>query len=407
MLIAQRQTSIVGLDGLRAFAALWVVSHHVFLRLPAEVSRSHFLLGCLGRGDQGVAIFFVLSGFLLSLPFWKAFRNREDCPSFGIYALRRLTRIVPGYFACLAVCACLAGQLSTWAKARDLIFAFTFTNSFFASTFFPVRGNAPLWSIGIEVLFYALLPLFVLGMFRCRRAAQARLYGAVAILIVLSIHLLINELANCWVPKLHELESLGAQWVVDHNALGLFTQFLVGFFAADLYLVLAARGGAGRTTRSVNLYDLIACAGFGLIMLADWTSCLPRFQGMGVPYAWPVFHLVVLGLLVSLPFSNWVGPCLDNRFLRWTATLSFGIYLWHMPILRVLETLLPPGLKGSVSARAGLELVVLACAYGVAFLSYYFLEAPVLRWAHRVETGLREARHPRFAPSSPPCVDAR
>jgi peptidoglycan/LPS O-acetylase OafA/YrhL len=95
---------IVGLDGVRALACLLVLAHHTFPRMPKTDSLTSDLIQKTGGfGQAGVSVFFVLSGLLLSFPFWKALYHSTDRPDFQVFVVRRLARIAPGYYLVLAV----------------------------------------------------------------------------------------------------------------------------------------------------------------------------------------------------------------------------------------------------------------------------------------------------------------
>ena len=87
-----------GADGVRAFAALWVVGSHLFQRLRLEPQEPWLqdVQLVMMKGAFGVSAFFVLSGMLLSLPFWRAYLTGRPYPSLRHYARRRFARIAPG-----------------------------------------------------------------------------------------------------------------------------------------------------------------------------------------------------------------------------------------------------------------------------------------------------------------------
>lgn len=98
---------LVGADGVRAFAALWVVFSHLFqrLHLPSQSPVVQDLQVMAMKGAFGVSIFFVLSGMLLAYPFWTAYLTGRPRPGLRRYARRRVARIVPGFYASLLVSA--------------------------------------------------------------------------------------------------------------------------------------------------------------------------------------------------------------------------------------------------------------------------------------------------------------
>ena len=96
---------LLGADFLRATACLGVLLHHLAFRMDmnAVPDAAEPVLRFLVYGSFGVTVFFVLSGFLLARPFWLALDAGKPMPSLRTYALRRLARIVPGFWLALAV----------------------------------------------------------------------------------------------------------------------------------------------------------------------------------------------------------------------------------------------------------------------------------------------------------------
>ncbi|MFT4182241.1 MAG: acyltransferase family protein, partial [Rhizobium sp.] len=90
---------------MRAIACLMVLVHHLALRMdlhhvPGDLAMPFYLAR---YGNYGVSVFFVLSGFLLSRPFWRALDRDLPPPSLKIYAMRRSARILPGFWVALTV----------------------------------------------------------------------------------------------------------------------------------------------------------------------------------------------------------------------------------------------------------------------------------------------------------------
>jgi peptidoglycan/LPS O-acetylase OafA/YrhL len=152
-----RLLRIPGADGLRAIACLLVVWHHTTQRFNPEAAadwiQSIHFFGM--RAEVGVSLFFVLSGCLLSLPFWSSFVNGERTPSIRFYAINRAARIIPAFWFNLIFCTVIAylvfDQSINWWR---LISGLFFINSYHYSSFFPAELNGPLWSIGLEVSCY-------------------------------------------------------------------------------------------------------------------------------------------------------------------------------------------------------------------------------------------------------------
>ncbi len=374
---------LTGVDGVRALACLWVFASHASV-LPALAGHAPRLLRL---GGMGVPVFFVLSGFLLSIPFWQARATNHALPPLGPYFLRRLARIIPAYFACILI---LTVALNLWASKWNLVEVFTcltFTSHLFPATYTP-RFDGPLWSVSVEMWFYVLLPLAAWLGCRAPTRSLARLF-----IVVMMADLALAQTAYLHLAPLIE-KSAGLPAYLFHatassttkNVPTLFAQFLAGVLAADVYLSLSRTAKAGvrvgdpqsRPLRAFNRFDVVVLVSLAIILLGlQGVLRWPALASMG--YGWPTFQLLIGTLLVCLPLSARAGRLFDLAPLRLTATLSYGIYIWHMPAMDLLGRIWP---TASLSTFQSLVWIAgaFAGAYLLAALSYYTLERPILRW---------------------------
>ncbi|MEI2393804.1 acyltransferase family protein, partial [Paenibacillus phytohabitans] len=139
------RTRLAGADGIRAIACLSVILHHLSQKLvmPAQKPWLQEVQSVLLLGNSGVSLFFLLSGFLLSFPFWSAYLENKPYPSIRTYAVRRAARIMPGFYVSFLVCLLLVWRLDipTEYLWRRIITGFTFTSGFHYTTFFPSDLN--------------------------------------------------------------------------------------------------------------------------------------------------------------------------------------------------------------------------------------------------------------------------
>ena len=378
---------IAGADGLRAIACLLVVWHHTAQKLNPEgqspiVSALHFL-GM--RGEVGVSLFFVLSGCLLSIPFWGAFVERKAFPSIKRYSLNRAARIAPAFWLNLIVCNILAisifGLEFSWQKFSS---AFLFINSYHYSTFFPTELNGPLWSIGLEVSCYLLLPIALYAIFKTARSAVAAMVGVGALIVALQAinPLIIQVFMTDSDQKGWEFGMDGGakQWLPYWNVGSFFTQFLIGSLAALVIVYLRTK-----QTKASRLFDLgFLAASFAaiLLVLARLNPGAPD-SFTQQPYVSPYFALFMAIALVCGSHSVFVARALDNRLFSWLAKVSFGIYLWHMVVIEVIAR----GFKadyvyGGVSDVGQwvlLSAIVLVVSTAIAAASWKWFEEPILR----------------------------
>lgn len=382
---------IPGADGLRALACLLVVWHHTTQRFnpksaPEWIQQIHFF-GM--RGEVGVSLFFVLSGCLLSLPFWNSFLHEQPIPNLRFYAVNRAARIIPAYWFNLLFCTIFAlwvfGESINWWR---LISGLLFINSYHYSSFFPAEINGPLWSIGLEVSCYVLLPVVLIMIIKRSQKISSAIAGML-------IWILALQLLNPWIidnfmtsDKLkgweYGLTGGAKQWLPYWNIGTFFTQFLCGSLAALIIVSLRSRN----IVKSKK-FDLLSVS-FGLtavllvgIRLQPGTP--DSFTNQ--PYLAPFFALLMAGLIVSISFSTRVCNILDNGLFRWLAQLSFSIYLWHMVIIVFIEREIVSkyvyyGVT-NLSEWIFLSSIVLLVSITLAATSWRFLESPLLLRARR------------------------
>ena len=186
---SERGRRAAGLDGLRALAALSVVCFHVWLYRfpdPTRIRRTGVFDDVLSDFRLGLILFFVLSGYLLYRGFARAALRRAAPVDLGLYALRRAARILPAYYlAMLGTLILLWGAGGTpgvrMPASGDLaLFAFFGQNY---STHTILTLNPVTWTLCLEVLFYALLPLLGAVGYRWSRGRARRQAALLAGLI--------------------------------------------------------------------------------------------------------------------------------------------------------------------------------------------------------------------------------
>ena len=388
---------LVGADGVRAFAAVWVVFSHLFqrLHLPSQSLVVQDIQVVAMKGAFGVSIFFVLSGMLLAYPFWTACLTGRPRPGLRRYARRRVARIGPGFYASLLVSFVVSLFLFPDAPAQvwRLVAGLTFTSGFHYVTFFPVESNGPLWSIGLEVVSYLLLAVVMVALFALpRRGSRVGVVFWVAVLgaVVALNQVVVTVFATSSEGRGWQYGMVGGakEWMPGYNPLGFFGHFTIGVLAAVAIAAWRLRHG----DRQHVGFDALAGAGAIGAGALVWSVRYPpepdastNFQGQ--PYLFPVFAALVAVVLIGLAHSTVLGRLVDNRFARYTAKVSFGIYIWHYLVLHLVSALTGGEFEyfGVVDPlrHTLLSAGVLAISYAVASASWFWLERPVLhsRWA--------------------------
>lgn len=401
----ERSGVLRGLDGIRAIACLSVIFHHIAQKLapqfqPAFVREiNSFLL----MGNTGVSVFFVLSGFLLSYPFWKRFFDDGQFPDMKQYALRRAARIMPGYYASFLVCSLmilLFNIPSQFFWIRSLA-GLTFTAGFSYKTFFPNEINGPFWSVGFEVFCYILMPVFMYAMFGLFKKKRTLLKAFVfwigtAAFISLLNHLIHLYLTPDGIQRGWQYGMVGGAkyWMPNYNPVGFFGHFIIGIMASGVAARLFKASSTAESFKKKGGFDIICILGLlGSFLLLWFLRHAPEFSYsfQNQPYFFPFYALLIGISLAAAPHSNIAGRLLDNAFFRFTAKVSFGLYIWHYVVMFIVANAVFRSYQNfsmtNLLSWVSISLMILVVSYAVAALSYKFIEKPVLDWAHKRSVG--------------------
>jgi peptidoglycan/LPS O-acetylase OafA/YrhL/lysophospholipase L1-like esterase len=345
-----------GLDGLRALAVLAVIAYHLGL-------------GWAPGGMLGVGVFFTLSGYLITdlLLGQHETTGRVQLADFW---LRRARRLLPALFVMLAVVAAwvtlldrdqlpaIRGAVASSAAYVGNWWLIAQHSSYFAQ-FAPPMPLGHLWSLAVEEQFYLIWPwLLLLGLrwARGRRHARTRLAEATLLLAAVSA----VAMALLYRPGYDPTR------IYD----GTDTRAFAVLIGAALAFVWPSRHLGRDVTETARwILDGIGMTGLAIIAVLIWrTGQYSPFLYRGGMVLLSAGTALTVGAAAS-PASR-LGVLLGIRPLRWVGARSYGIYLWHYPII-VLTT--PANGRDSL-ARGALQV---AAAFGVAALSWRFIEEPV------------------------------
>ena len=370
--IQSGQRYMPGLDGLRALAVLAVIAYHLHL-------------GWAPGGMLGVGVFFTLSGYLIT-DLLLGQHETTGTLQLADFWRRRARRLLPALSVLLAVVAAWVTLLDRpqLSALRGVVVAAVgyVTNwwliaqhsSYFAQ-FGPPSPLGHLWSLAVEEQFYLVWPwLLWLGLrwTRGRPGTRSRLAAATALLAALSA----IEMATLYRPGYDPTRIYDGS---DTRAFAL----LIGAALAFVWPSRHLRGGITRGAR--RILDGAGVTGLAVIVgLICCTNEYSAFLYRGGMVLLSVATALVVGTAAS-PASR-IGRALGWGPLRWLGVRSYGIYLWHYPII-VLTT---PASGRDTLARGALQV---AASIGVAELSWRYIEEPVRRGAiGRCLTRARAAR---------------
>ncbi len=374
-------TTLPALDSMRAVAAVAVVATHASFWGGAYAEP---VFGTsLARLDIGVAIFFVLSGFLLSRPWLERHARRQPAPSTAHYLWKRALRIIPVYVvAVVAALTLLPGNSgappSLWAKTLLL-------GNIYVDDRLP-DGLTQMWSLAVEVAFYLVLPgVMWLALSRRRRGTPSRSrLGAVLVTLVLVNVVWVLDLS----ARLDWGGSLTGLWLPS-----FLTWFSVGMLIAACFVHThreADDAAVGSTTVASVLRQM------GLTPGVCWTAGLALFAISATPVAGPasltaptlgeamtknLLYAITAGLLI-LPavFADPGGRfirVMSTPFLRHLGHISYGVFCVHLVILELVARW--RGIELFEGRTVELFATTLVISLAVSEVLYRLVERPAMR----------------------------
>ncbi len=354
--VGQGQRYMPGLDGLRALAVLAVIAYHE-------------QFGWAPGGLLGVGVFFTLSGFLITgllIEQWSA-RSKIN---LGDFWLRRARRLLPALFVMLAVVtawvtiadrsrlASLRGAVGAAAGYFSNWYLIAEKQSYFAN-FAPPAPLDHLWSLAVEEQFYLVWPLvLVAGLLLLRRTGKAAprwLIVPTLLLTAASVYAMV-----AWYTP--GVDPTRVYEGTDTRAFGL----LIG---AALALAWPAAGVSNPGRKGKALLDAAGIAGLSAIGVMIWR--VGEYSAFSYHGGLVLLSVATAGVVAATAVPGTVvGLALGWRPLHWIGARSYGIYLWHYPVI-VLTT--PANTKPSL-ARVAIQVAVVIA---VAALSWKFVEEPI------------------------------
>jgi peptidoglycan/LPS O-acetylase OafA/YrhL len=360
-----------GLDGVRAIAIAAVIAFHFGFRR-------------VGGGYLGVDVFFVLSGFLITSLLVQERTNTGRISLKAFYA-RRARRLLPALYILLIAMSVYAvirpHQIENLTMRRDVLGALFYVTNWVNAAVGsqPLRMLSHTWSLAIEEQFYLLWPAVVV--FLMWRRSPRWLVIAVAAGGVLA-----SAAARAFLLHRYGINPRLNQGLDTRGAGGLLTGCTFGLLVAWDYIPAVVRRFAGLGAIVGAAFLLYAFVGHRYAFAAT-----PAVFRDGQPLVDLATALMILGViyqpttpmvrLLSLPPMVWIGR------------VSYGLYLWHVPVAHVFR---PAGINLKGFSLNELRVVWLVVTLVIVTVSFYVIEQPILQGKH---TPFRR-RAPRPAPAS-------
>ncbi|MEQ1872635.1 MAG: acyltransferase family protein [Ilumatobacteraceae bacterium] len=370
-----------GLDGLRAIAVVAVMIFH---------ANHDWLKG----GYLGVEVFFVISGYLITLLLIGE-HERTGTVNLGQFWKRRFRRLLPALYVLLALVAVYVTAFYTSRREEirgDLAAAVTYVSNWFqiivgqgygsGEKFVPLRH---LWSLAVEEQFYLVWPLVMLALLRRSRGRLPSIglkliFASVTIAaITAAVYVPGATAGTCDVEGFKNGWATVAGKCINVNEtlyLGSFSRaggLLLGAGFAMLWRPLAVvRGPMRDKGRRLDVFAVIGLAALGLLM---WTMWLFEGQVYNPALFRGGFLLTGVATLFVIAAATHegaiTGALLGNPLFLWIGTRSYGLYLFHWPIYQIIRK------QANIDLSVGQLVLALAITIPITEASYRFVESPI------------------------------
>lgn len=369
---------ILPLDGYRAVASFAVLVSHTAGEVGFITPRQSGAHLIDNLGNFGVAVFFILSGFVNYRPFATATMSRSPLPDATTFIARRGLRIFPAYWMALLAWAVFAdpGKRAPGSPFAMLLLADTYNTQNVWLT-----GLYVSWSLTIEIAFYLLLPVIAHALNSAARRITddtRRLQAHLAVLAGMTLVAYAYRTIPDHFPS--------APFIVRGWFPAFFDWFALGMLLAvlDVWRTLGRRLPAWLTDFSERTWACWTCAAFAYAAVVVLKGDQLLFARHETPAqaSWRFFFQGLSAFFLVLPVV--LGPrnrgamrVLGSRAVVFLGSISFGVYLWHPVVMLWFVTSLlsfEPVIRFLL-----LTPIVIALTVPIALLSYRLVEVPSMR----------------------------
>ena len=352
-------SKIGALNGLRGIAIAMIVLYHLFIPYtarnplrPGEINGEGLFAAFINDAYLGVNIFFVLSGFVLYLPYRTGRRAMAGVAAFPAFYLHRAQRLLPLYYIVVLVTVALHSKELYGSRDWYLEFGALLSTLFiFSAHGFAPPSNVVLWSVSVEIWFSVLFPVFVLLIQRWRTPRVV--VGTVLVCA-----------AFAYIGYSISIERVGYFWPFSKGIFGSCYEFLLGMMVCDLYVKgIENPVLRGKHSRLLLPGAVITVGALYLLHHAAFAE-LRALGGFGFAVG---FAFVLLSILSGV---NPLRRVLEIWPLQVLGCMCYSIYAWHGIIM---NEMIPPA-TSSLTHTLRLMVPFLFVILALSGLSYRYIE---------------------------------
>lgn len=365
-------------------------------------------------GEMGIMLFFILSGFLLFLPFARAILFDQPGPSLRRYYIRRIFRILPGYYIALLLIVLYQQPIYLQPTHFQEFWLFLTFRMDFPLTYQQI--DPPFWTLAIEFQFYLFLPLLArfIGTIVGRGTLNTRMLKmalCISGMLVWGIYtrywgFLMTSNAPTQDLTFPSVFARVLRPYIFGTSGKYYEVFAIGMFIAVIYLYLQNAPAAGRLNRGVrSLCPYIFIVGIAVIASANiWHYYVIYVRGITLHYLDPYQNVLVQykDVLMPISFALGYGLCLfavlhgpaalkrpfEWRPLRWIGLISYSLYIWHDPFIMFFQSYFLPGFQRLAWSQStqytAFVFWVVITAFPLSLTFYRWIEMPGIRVGERI-----------------------
>lgn len=324
------------------------------------------------NGWAGVDLFFVLSGYLVTAGLLRRHAERGFI-DLGQFALKRIRRIVPAYYAVLALV--LIGYFPDFTVSDQSLGTRVLYHLLFLQDVFPSDINVVFWSLGVEAKYYALVPFLVLPFLRLSSLKLILGLGLLAVLLGPALRWLVY--ANA------QITDYQVFWQTLRSPFyACLEPFALGFLVA----VLEKRGAIGLAPKVAATLFL---AMLGLLAAFLGSHVLLAQIGIWDATLQPLLLAVIFAGLVTAAINMAPMQSRLEPVVRFGARISYALYLVHLPLIPLsvgLTSALGLGVPAFWALYASISIL-----HALVILCY--IEMPCMSLGHRPDRVLQPKDH--------------